>query len=111
MKMRYLLGVMVLAGGLRATAGPAAQQDPSASHSIQTNAVPVKVAPLQPALPANGEIQRVGKMSSRPWSQIVGWRQGISQFPDAENHESQMALLSVSFGPQHRPPQTAISGP
>ena len=42
-------------------------------------------------------IERVGGMSSRPWTEIVGWHPGASQFPDAENHGPGLTLLSVNF--------------
>ncbi len=108
MRMSNILPIIVFGMVLTATAGPP-PQSPTASNTVETNAVPAKLASLQPAPKGKGEIQRVGKMSSRPWPEIVGWRPGVSQFPDAENHESQLVLLSVGFGPQHRPPR-AISG-
>lgn len=86
-------------------------QNPSDSKAMDTNAIPSNLMELQPAAKQNVQIERVGNMSSRPWSEIVGWHPGESQFPDAENHEPQ-ALFSVSFGPHaHRQPAISRQSP
>ena len=43
------------------------------------------------------DIHRVGKMSSQPWTEIVGWNQGRSAFVTAETAEPQFVLFSVKF--------------
>jgi hypothetical protein len=41
----------------------------------------VVVTPLSKSLPpGNDKIQRVGNVSSRPWTQTVGWTPGKSEF-------------------------------
>jgi hypothetical protein len=93
---------------------PAAQQEvrvervppmekPSASNTVETNAIASRLMALQPVAQKNVRIERMGNMSSRPWTEIVGWHPGQSQFPDAENRQPQLTLLSVSFGPHPHP--------
>ena len=99
MKMRgTLLAIVLGAIPLCGFAAPPAPQ-PSASNATETNSPQSKLASLQPDAKQNVQIERVGNMSSRPWAEIVGWHPGVSQFPDAENHESQLVLVSVRFGP------------
>jgi len=50
-----------------------------------------------PAQKTTGEIVRLGNMSSRPWTKIVGWHPGASGFDTAENQEPQLRLISVNF--------------
>ena len=107
MKMIKILLVIVLGTALQATAAPAPQN--FVSQAAGTNFLALKLMSWQPATKEKIQIERAGKMSSRPWTEIVGWHPGISQFPDAENHESQLTLLSVSFGSQNHK-QPAISG-
>jgi hypothetical protein len=45
------------------------------------------------------KIERYGNMSSQPWTQIVGWHPGTSQFPDAETHESKLTLIWIGHEP------------
>ena len=106
MKMIKTLLVIVLGSALQATAAPPPQN--FVSQTAGTNFLASKLVSWQPVTKGKSQIERVGNMSSRPWTEIVGWHSGVSQFPDAENHESQLTLLSVSFGtPNH--PQPAIS--
>jgi len=98
---------ILLGAALSAAAAPPPQNS-SASHVINTNAIPFKLQALQPKAKEKTEIYRVGNMSSRPWTEIVGWQPGVSQFHDAENPGPGLTLLSVSFGPQGRP-QKSIS--
>ncbi|HEX5398723.1 MAG TPA: hypothetical protein VFY06_06715 [Verrucomicrobiae bacterium] len=79
---------------------PPAQNVP-VSNTTGTNFIQFRMMELQPAAQKNVQIERVGGMSSRSWTEIVGWHPGVSQFTDAENHEPQ-ALFSVSFGPKTR---------
>ena len=76
---------------------PPAQSVP-ASNRAETNVIASRLMELQPTAQKNVQIERVGNMSSRPWTEIVGWHPGLSQFPDAENRQPQLTLLSVSFG-------------
>jgi hypothetical protein len=46
------------------------------------------------------EIERVGGISSRPWTSVVGWSPGASAFPDAKTHEPTLKLISVSRATQ-----------
>jgi hypothetical protein len=100
MKMIKTMVVIVLGTALQATAAP---PQSFVSQTAETNSPPSKLMSWQPAAKEKSQIDRVGNMSSRPWAEIVGWHPGVSQFPDAENHESQLTLLNVSFGPQKQP--------
>ena len=91
---------IALGTALWATGAPP-PQTPSASH-VNTNAIPLKLESLQPPAKRKVEYHRVGNMSSRPWTDIVGWQPGVSQFHDAENPGPGLTLLSVSFGPTDR---------
>ena len=94
-----------------ATAAPS-PQNLSASHAVNTNAMPSKLESLRPAAKGKGEIYRAGNMSSRPWTEIVGWHPGMSQFHDAEHPGSGLTLLSVNFWPgEHRQPATSKQPP
>ncbi|HTV61499.1 MAG TPA: hypothetical protein VMH30_02905 [Verrucomicrobiae bacterium] len=42
-------------------------------------------------------IQWYGNVSSRPWTDVVGWHPGQSQFPTGETAEPQLTLLQVPF--------------
>ena len=88
---------VVFGAALCATAGPP-PQTPSASQTVNTNAIPSRLESLQPAPKGKVEIYRAGNMSSRPWTEIVGWHPGVSQFPDGHNHEPQLTLLTWNFG-------------
>jgi hypothetical protein len=102
MKMIKALLTVMLGMALQVAAAPPPQNS-SASHTADTNSIPSKMMSLQPTAKRNDQIDRVENTSSRPWTEIVGWHPGVSQFPDAENHESQLTLLSVSFGPRNHP--------
>jgi hypothetical protein len=101
MKMSGTLLAIAIGATVQVVAAPLPEH-PSAASTTETNAVQSKLMSLQPAAKGRVEIQRVGNMSSRPWTEIVGWHPGMSQFPDAENHEAGLTLLSVHFGPQNR---------
>jgi hypothetical protein len=91
---RILLAVALGAIPFCGIAAPPTTQNPSASNTAIKNILPTKAK----TIPADKyKIERVGKMSSRPWAEIVGSRPGVSQFPDAENHEPQLTLTSVRF--------------
>jgi hypothetical protein len=107
MKVSGTLLAIALGTALQTDAAPPAQ-NASASNNVETNAIPSKLVSLQPTAKKQTQIERVGNMSSRPWAEIVGWHPGMSQFPDAENHESQLTLFSFRFGPKHHQ-QSAIS--
>jgi hypothetical protein len=49
---------------------------------------------------SQNKIQRVEGMSSRPWTQIVGWKPGYPAFPSPEMHESTLCLFSVGNEPE-----------
>jgi hypothetical protein len=49
----------------------------------------------QPVVNQPTTINRVGNISSRPWSQIVGWHNGAPFTTDCVTHEPQFCLLSV----------------
>ena len=42
-------------------------------------------------------IQWYGNVSSRPWTDVVGWHPGQSQFPNGETAEPQLVLLQAPF--------------
>jgi hypothetical protein len=52
-------------------------------------------SPLPVKVPGQAEINRVGSVSSRPWTQIVGWHNGRSISWNGEDHEPQLFVLSV----------------
>jgi hypothetical protein len=108
MKLSGTVLAIVLGTAVQAVAAPPLPEHPSAANTTQTNAVPSRLLSLQPAAKGRVEILRVGNLSSRPWPEIVGWHPGTSQFPDGQNHEPQLTLFSVNFGPgPHRPPATS----
>ena len=92
MKMIKILLPIVLGTALQATAAPPQQN--FVSQAAGTNFLAFKLMPWQPATKEKIQIERAGKMSSRPWTEIVGW---------------QLTLLSLSFGSQNHK-QPAISG-
>ena len=69
-------------------------QSPSATNTTVKN---IQIPNPQPNLKESGRIERVGKMSSQPWTEIVGWHPGTSAFPTAETAEPQLTLLTVNF--------------
>ena len=108
MKVSGTVLAIALGAAVQAVAAPPLPEHPSAANTTETNAIPSKLMSLQSAAKGRIEIQRVGKMSSRPWGEIVGWHPGTSQFPDGQNHEPQMNLISLSFGPgTHHAPVTS----
>ena len=110
MKTNGTILAIALGAALTTTAAP--PQAPSASHVVNTNAISSKLESLQPKAKGKTEIYRVGKMSSRPWTEIVGWQPGRSQFYDAENPGPGLTLVSVNFWPdEHRLPATSKQQP
>jgi hypothetical protein len=105
MKMMHETLLIFLVGfALEAVAAPptpkAAPPKPPPQNSPSASAVTGKKSFhwFAPSPSENqSKIERVGKMSSRPWTKIVGWHPGASQFPTAENHESQLILVSLKF--------------
>jgi hypothetical protein len=58
-----------------------------------------------PFTPAKAEdkskIERYGGMSSRPWTQIVGWHPGEpAAFTDGKTHVAELPLLWIGAKPQ-----------
>ena len=96
MKTNGIVLALVLGAAAPMGAAPL-PPNPSASHAAETNAVPFKLMSLQPAAKVKIEIRRVGKMSSRPWTEVVGWHPGMSAFPDAKTPEPQLTLASWKF--------------
>jgi hypothetical protein len=45
------------------------------------------------------KIERAGNMSSRSWTQTVGWHPGQSAFPSADTHESKLAVFWIGHEP------------
>ena len=43
------------------------------------------------------KIERYGNMSSQPWTAIVGWHPGMSQFPTGETAAPALTLVTVKF--------------
>ena len=71
---------------------------PLPDHSLRTKAV--KQTQPSPFLPLSDKpvaISRVGKMSSQPWTDIVGWHQGQSKFLTAETAQPKLVLFSFKF--------------
>jgi hypothetical protein len=54
------------------------------------------VNPLAPVEPQPVPETRLGGVSTRAWSSVVGWSPGGSAFPDPVTHEPHMTLVSVS---------------
>ena len=76
-----------------------AQQTPkmSAAKAVEKPKVQV-TTPLdwsQPVVNQPAYINRAGNVSSRPWTQIVGWHNGAPFNTDCVTHEPQFCLLSV----------------
>lgn len=51
--------------------------------------------PFAPPEP-KADLERVGNLSPRAWSTVVGWHPGASSWPDPITHEPKMSLISVS---------------
>jgi hypothetical protein len=109
MKICGTVLALALGAAVQAVAAPPVPEHPSAANTTETNAIPSKLMSLQPAAKGRVEIRRVGKMSSRPWGEVVGWHPGTSQFPDGRNQQPQLTLISFSFGPgtRHAPATSA----
>jgi hypothetical protein len=73
---------------------PPPAQSPSATKTTVKN---IQIPNPQPNPKESGKIERAGTTSSQPWTKIVGWHPGTSQFATAENHESQLTLASFKF--------------
>jgi hypothetical protein len=80
---------------------------PAQQHYSATSTAIVQKQKLQVVTPFNfwhqpapkSKIERVGGMSSQPWTQIAGWPPGASAFPDAETHESTLYIFSIGHEP------------
>jgi hypothetical protein len=92
-----LLAIGLLAA-FQAAAAPQPQpsQNPSAYNKVEKDFPWLN---SQSTSAEKNKIERYGNMSSQPWTEIVGWHPGTSQFPDAENYESQLILFQTG-GPQ-----------
>jgi hypothetical protein len=93
MKTSVTILTIVIGVALTAIAAPSPRKS-SASNTAVKTPPPAKLAP---APTDKYKIERVGEVSSRSWTDIVGWHPGTSQFPDAENHEPQLVLLRIGF--------------
>jgi hypothetical protein len=59
---------------------------------------PLSAPPVNPfKVPVQTEINRVGNVSSRPWTEIVGWHNGQSVSWNGEDHEPQFCVLSLGY--------------
>ena len=47
--------------------------------------------------PPTGKIDRVGNLSSRPWTKIVGWNSQVPNLSKDDSHKPQLVLLSFNF--------------
>jgi hypothetical protein len=97
MKLKWTLAAIALGIAFQAGAGPQVTNPSASSKTLEIN---LHVLMLNPPAQPRVKIERVGNMSSRPWTQIVGWHPGTSGFPDAETHESKLYLVSVGSGPR-----------
>ena len=72
---------------------------PLQNHSLKTKAV--QKLPQSPFLPLSDKppvaIQRVGRMSSQPWTAILGWEPTQSKFVTAETAKPKLVLFSFKF--------------
>jgi hypothetical protein len=96
MKTKRLIAALALGVAWQVSAGPL-PQNPTAKKATETNAAPSKLVALQPSAKGKIEFERVGKMSSRPWTEIVGWHPGVSAFPDYKDPDPQLTLASWKF--------------
>lgn len=94
----------MVAGGLAWQAVHAVAADPESTPSAAYTRVPQKTAQpvyqlLKPKLffqvntPVNYHIDRVGGISSRPWTQTVGWPSAPSPFVDDQVFEPDFNLF------------------
>jgi hypothetical protein len=97
--MKTKVALMVLAVAAIQTVA-LAQQTPT--MAVATTKVDKKIevsSPLlkvtQPVKKENATIDRVGGVSSRPWTQTVGWHNGQSTEWNADTHEAQLCVLSI----------------
>jgi hypothetical protein len=79
---------------------------PGANAANTANAVtklkPLIVTPLSKSLlPSNDKIQRAGNVSSRSWTQTVGWTPGKSEFPSESTGPKDQGLTLFWVG--HEP--------
>jgi len=79
-----------------------AQQTPTlsaASKPVERLRIHISTPLNQPAVKEQTPIYRVGNVSSRPWTKIVGWHNGTPTSWNAEAHEAQFCLLSFGAEP------------
>jgi hypothetical protein len=88
----------ILLAAFQAVAAPQPQplQNFSAHNTVKGN---FSRPNSQSASAEKYKIERQGNLSSRPWTEIVGWHPGapMSAFDDAEIHESQLRLITINF--------------
>jgi len=74
-------------------------QTVSANVTVRKHQIQVTTPWSGPASKKTGKIERFGNMSSRPWTQIVGWHPGAPSwsYEDGEIHEPQFQVVSVNF--------------
>jgi len=115
MKMRETLLVVAFSIAFQAVAAPptskapspAPKAPPAATQSQPQNSASAAASAAKgkngfhwftaPSSAQSGKIERVGNLSSRPWTEIVGWHAGQSKFPTAETAEPQLVLFRVKF--------------
>jgi hypothetical protein len=104
MKMRETFAIVALGVAFQAVAAPATPNTPPTKPQPQNSpsaAAVISKKDFRWFTPSpstkNGQIERVGTMSSRPWTAIMGWHPGGSAFPSGETQEPQLVLLSVNF--------------
>ena len=93
--------ILTLAVGLamQAMAGPDGNNSPSASVNVRKNTLQQQVYQfLKPGPAEKYKIERVGKISSRPWAQTVGW-QPVTPFVDERNTEAHFNLFWIGARP------------
>jgi hypothetical protein len=84
----------------QATAAPQARDSSTSDMTVERK---IQVfTPLTPSVQTTedkNKIERYGNMSSQPWTEIVGWHPGTTQFPDADTHESKLNLIWIGHEP------------
>ena len=97
---------MVLAAAAIQTVALAQQTPTMAAASTKVEKTKIEVSsPLllnlkQPVKQENTTIDRVGGVSSRPWTQTVGWHNGQSTAWNPDTHEAQFCVLSFGAEPR-----------
>ncbi|MDR3456511.1 MAG: hypothetical protein P4N60_03635 [Verrucomicrobiae bacterium] len=97
--MKTIVTLLALAVATLQTVAWAQQQPNLSAASTQVEKPKIKAfTPLdvnQPVTKEQTPINRVGNVSSRPWTQIVGWHNGAATSWNPDTHEAQFCVLSV----------------